>query len=304
MNYSLSRFVLPTLCLFAHVASGALNVPITVKNSTNVAIANFPVAVGVPLPKGRYPSTLLLMVTNANGTPVSAQVDVLNRHWATDNSLRHVLVHCMTDVAANGKAVYYLKEGVHTAASPLSVEENNDQIVVTTGPLRVGLNKKNFYLFNQVDFDRNLDGAFTVEERIIAPDAGNGGIMMMQNGDQQQSSDTHLYDPPMEVELEERGPIRAVVRFETCTNARSDQGPVHGFQARVYFYAGSELIRVQYTIKNSDHRTGTPRPLYFKDLSLVSRLAFIPTTVKFETNFQKIQRFGFLISKILITLAR
>jgi hypothetical protein len=190
----------------------------------------------------------------------------------------------MTDVAANGKAVYYLKEGSHTAASPLLVEENNDQIVVTTGPLRVRLNKKNFDLFRQVDFDRNLDGAFSLEERIIASDTGNGGIMTLQNGEQQQSSNAQLFDPPMEVELEERGPIRAVIRFETCTNARADQVPVHGFQARLYFYAGSDLVRVQYTIKNSDHRTGTPQPLYFKDVSLISKLAFIPTRVKFETN--------------------
>jgi hypothetical protein len=255
-----------------------LKAPITVHNVTSASATNFPVALGIPLPKGKYQSTSSFAVTNKDGVAIPAQFEALNRHWASDNSLRHILVLFMSDVPANTSVQYHLREGSGAGGNGVQIAESGNEIIVNTGVLRAQFKKSGFNLFDQVYFDQNSDGNFSDTEKVLSSDKDNGGVLTFWNNDLQKSSDT---TPAPVFEIEERGPVRVVIRFETHTRSRSATEHRHGYQARLYFFAGSPLVRVRYTIKNSDHTTADRRPLYFDDFSLVSKLNFTPTKVRF-----------------------
>ena len=112
------------LCLWlGSSALTALDVPITVRETAGVGTSAYPVSVVVPLEKGRFQSTEALHLVDEAGTPVPAQVQVLNRHWASDGSLRHVQVHFLASVApftspGTGQTVFFLRDG-GTSPPPL-----------------------------------------------------------------------------------------------------------------------------------------------------------------------------------------
>jgi fibronectin type 3 domain-containing protein len=260
-------------------ASGTLNVPITVKESAGVASDGFPVTVVVPLPYGAYQDTNSFRLTDASGNTVPAQFEVLNRHWSKDNSIRHVQVHFQPTVAANGSTQYFLRDdGTGSTGGNLTVTDTPTAIYVDTGALQFTVSKTNFNLFNSVTFD---------EDPIITPSNENGGVFTDRFGDVQYDAQM---DPPM-VEIEESGPMRAVIRLELpakfrLTNPNLEPGvhdltePLgegdythdHGYIVRIYAFSDKSYVQVDYSLANSDMSVLTAYPLYFEDFSLSFQL--------------------------------
>lgn len=257
-------------------AQAGLRIKIAVKNTTQYAAEKFPVTLGCPLPKSKYWDIRNFALVDKSGQPVLAQFEVLNRNWATDNSLRHIAIHFLADVPASGESVYYLIEGNAISSSSLKTTELTDRIIIDTGKIKVVIKKKGFNLFDEVWLDTNKNSMYEKNERVILSDPNNGGILTDRNGKLQKSSDAPFMGKPFKVELEENGPVRSVIRLETYTHSRSYNEQFHGYKVRLYFYSGLSLVRVRYTLKNSDYTTSIPRPLYFDDFSLILKLNFAP----------------------------
>src|SRR5688572_22347605 len=96
------------LALFA--AAGALDVPLTVEESSGVRRVAEPVTFGVPLPKGLVRDTVRLRLYGPDGKPVAADFRVVNRWWGDSStqvaSVQWVHGDFFADVAARGHSTY------------------------------------------------------------------------------------------------------------------------------------------------------------------------------------------------------
>lgn len=256
-------------------APQSLGVPLTVKENAFVGATNFPVSVVAPLPQGAYPDVSQLGIVG-----VPSQVEELER-WPDGGSLRHVLVHFLASAPAGGDAIYHLTDGGRTLpATPVTVSEANGSITITTGPLRLRLNTAAFNLFDAVWLDQDGDGQYEAGEQIVAPDPLNGGVFSPRAGAGAVQYDSARANPS--IRIEERGPVRAVVRVEAPARFRSTTDHLHGFAVRIYAYAGLPFVRVEYQLQNSDETVVRAWPLYFESFTLDLRPALQgPTTLRF-----------------------
>lgn len=264
---------------------GDLHVPITVKESAGVNAGGFPVTAVVPLPYGTYQNVDCFRLTDTSGNTVRAQFDVLNRHYSKDNSIRHLTVNFFTNVEANGSEQFYLKDdGNGNVPGSLSVIEDNAKITVNTGVIEFEVNKQNFSLIDSLRYEG---------QDIVVADALNGGILKDRFDHLQIESG--MAAPT--VSIEESGPVRTVIRLELPAQFRpagqyanltpgvdnvdaalgeGDYTHTHGYCVRIYAYEGQSLLRVDFTLENSDKTVLQSWPLYFKEFSLGLK---VPTTM-------------------------
>ncbi|MCB9655465.1 MAG: hypothetical protein H6729_15195 [Deltaproteobacteria bacterium] len=241
----------------------ALNVPMTVKEVAGVGATHFPVAVVVPLERGAYQDTSGLYVANSEGHPVPAQFEVLNHNFMTDNSIRHLLVHFQPDVGAfkgsGGTSKYYLRDkGTNPAPlAPVQVTDEASAITLDSGVVKIRVEKNPF--------------------RIVTP----SGPLEATLNDQQDRPVRSFDAPNITVTLEERGPMRAVLRAEAPADMVNDEIR-HGWAMRIYVYAGKPYVKVDYQLQNSVKSVVYSRPLYFESLtlSLETNQAATPQSVR------------------------
>lgn len=242
-------------------ASYALDVPLTAKENAGTGIGAYPISAVIPLAHGRFHDPKNLGVDGS-----ATQIEVLER-WLDDNSLRHVLAHFQTTAAAHQDIVYHFIDKP-SAAPPHAVQvtQTSDYISVDTGPLKFRLRKKAFNLLDAVWLDRNNDGRFGSDERIITPNSHNGGIMTPRSEAGSAQYDSALGG--LSWTLEETGPMRTVIRVETPAKFFSTTNHRHGFAARIYAYAGKSFIKIDYQLQNSAKNAVRSWPLYFESLHL------------------------------------
>lgn len=251
----------------------ALDVPLTVRETAGVGADGYPASAVIPLPQGQYTTTDTLGIAG-----VPSQVEVLER-WP-DGSLRHVQVHFQPTVAADGDAVYHFADSGHTdPADPVTVVEGNDAITVTTGPLRFTVSKTAFNVLDEVWFDQDDDGVFEAGERVIVSHSQNGGVFEPRAGAGATQYDTARAD--LTIDVEESGPMRAVIHVKAPTQFITTTNHTHGFAARIYAYAGKPYVKVDYQLQNSA-KVVRSWPLYFESMNLDFQLDLgANPTVKF-----------------------
>lgn len=255
----------------AKVAS--LDVALTVKENFGAQADGYPVSAVVPLPRGQF------FVTSALGMAgAPSQVEPLEK-WP-DGSLRHVLVHFQPTVAANSDAIYHFTDGGQLAPpAPVQVSESSGEIAVNTGPLRFVVSKTAFNILDQAWIDQNNDGIFSGSEQIVTSDAQNGGVFAPRSGAGGTQYDAARSSP--QVTIEERGPMRAVIKVEAPAQFITTTNHLHGFATRIYAYAGKPYVKVDYQLQNSDKTVVRSWPLYFESMNLDLRVNLSgPTNIR------------------------
>lgn len=246
----------------------ALDVPLTVKENADVGVNAYPVSAVIPLPRGKFTDPQAL---GLKGRP--SQVEVLER-WPEDQSLRHVLAHFQTGAGAHQNTTHrFTTPATPTQpAEPVQLEESSDAITVDTGPLKFRVSKTAFNLLDEVWFDDDGNRIFDAGEQMILSHGRNGGVFTPRDG-----AGTVQYDAKRErpqVTVEERGPMRAVIRVEAPAEFFSVTDHVHGFAVRIYAYAGKPFIKIDYQLQNSARNAVRSWPLYFEALDIDFRLNF------------------------------
>ncbi|MHC4577758.1 MAG: exo-rhamnogalacturonan lyase family protein [Planctomycetota bacterium] len=242
-------------------------VPLKIKDASGIGAVDFPVSVVIPLAYGRFQDTSSFRIVDPRGDAIAAQFQVLNRWWARDNSIRHVLAQFFATVAPDDEAVYtFRKDGAGPApSSTVSVAEGGGVYTVDTGVIRFTVKKDGFNLFDEVFLDTNGDGSYAAGERIVAPDATGGPVFTGRvAGDVQRASAR----TDLKAVVEESGPLRAVIRVSGLTLYNGADDHTHGFAVRFYAYAGKSFVKVDYQLQNSSKTQVFSAPLYFEDLSL------------------------------------
>lgn len=238
-----------------------LDVTVAVHDVAGSGAVSFPTSVVIPLPHGSYTDTTTLGIAGA-----PSQVEAIER-WGDDNSLRHVLVHFLADAPANATAIYRFADGGQLAPDePVTVLDGGAAITITTGPLQLLIAPHAFNLFDGVWLDLDENREYTADERIVASDPTHGGVLTPRAGAGPPQYDSARTDTT--VMIEERGPVRAVVRVEAPARFSTTTDHQHGFAVRIYAYAGQPFVKVDYQLTNSDKEVVRAWPLYFEAMDL------------------------------------
>lgn len=278
------------LWLMATGSVWALNIPLTVTNpSQDLDRVSEPVSTGVPLPESsQIEDVAALGLRTAEGHPVPVQFRVLARWHGTpeDQSkpIKWVLVDFQADVPAGGRTTYFLVDEGPPAPgdNQVRVESSESHIIVDTGQAQFTIDRRFFNFFDSVSLkNADLGRPITVLEQM-----GKGGLELTD-------SDGKLFDsltqPPEVIEIEERGPLRTVVRvrgvFRSPTGdyfapsvhksaeyPRFDQPYDKSYvyyDCRMHFYAGKSFARIVMTIENNGANARTNPEQYYAPVQAV-----------------------------------
>jgi hypothetical protein len=240
-------------------------VPLTVEGTAPGASMPH-ITSGVPLLAGQAKETsdLRLAVRGPDGalTAIPAQFRVLARWWRADNSIRWVLVDFATENVPGEKKVVYLTDAKTPApapADPVTVEQTDDAIVVSTGPARFTISRKKFHVLQSavVDGEELLDGPTDL-----------GLVVEDTYGERYYGA-----EGTASVTVVERGPLRVCLRAQGRNLARGGKGysrGMYGYDVFMNFYAGRREVSADVVLTNNAQASiGSPT---FEDASLLLRL--------------------------------
>ncbi|MEN6303053.1 MAG: hypothetical protein ABFD96_10040 [Armatimonadia bacterium] len=211
--------------------------PLKVENPYDFAVTATPISSGVPFAKGELSDPTHVQLVDASGKPVAAQYQP-TAYWL-DGSIKWLQVSFTGGAPVRGQATYRLRYGTQIKtqpfASPLKLEATGQKVSVATGALQLDFDfSKSALPLNTVATVKNEQGdAFTT---LAAPER---------------------------IELEEVGPMRAVVKAVGHHRNAAGQ-PFMEYIIRYEFYAGQPFYRLYYTWGND----GTNDFTSFKGLSL------------------------------------
>jgi len=233
-----------------------VNVPLTVTETGGVSRTGETVRSGVPFTKGAVKSTDELILTDADGTKVPTQFDTLSS-WP-DGSVRWALLNFSGSAEKNGTVKYTLKTKGKRDQAPevqaVSISDNDDVFTVSTG---------------SVSFDVPIYSR-SIISNIRRKTSSGSWKTVSTNGIEAVIWRTGVKKFISRVEnctIESAGPLATVVKIEghhflwDHTIDQFDPGdiPTFKFVARVFCFAGSNEIKLQYTFIN-DNRDNIIRP--------------------------------------------
>ena len=235
-----------------------IDVPLVVKEVAGVGANGYPVHAVVPLPYGFFQLADNLCVVDKSGNTVPAQFEVLNRWWGRDNSIRHVVVHFQPRVGAftgigTGIAKYRLKNNCPNPAPPAAVTVNDEasRVVIHTGATTLTITKAPDFSIRTAGGELHSEFEFwdRVKQRFV-----------LQKSFERRD---------IAVEIEEDGPMRAVVKISAPTIFNAVDDHLHGWALRLYAYAGKPYVKLDFQLQNSAKNAVIAAPMYFKSMRLV-----------------------------------
>lgn len=219
-----------------------------------------PVSTGIPFARGSLRDASNLLLLDGDGSPVDSQWHVLSR-WP-DGSVRWLLL----DFLRRGEAeagtelrVVHAGGAFEKAASRLLVTEAERAFEIETGACRFSVQRASF----GVRASWSPDGAPESAEVTCNLTGARGRIRPAR---------VHA------VELETAGPLRATFRIKGGFR-RFRGAALPELEVRLSFFAGTGLVRVEFTLRNpraARHRgglwdLGDPGSFLFQDLSILVR---------------------------------
>jgi PcRGLX-like protein central beta sandwich domain/PcRGLX-like N-terminal RIFT barrel domain len=250
-------------------------VPLKVRERIGIARFAEPVTMGVPLPEGLLEDERSLVLQGPDGKAVPAQFTVATRWWP-GKSIKWVLLDFQSSIAAKATGLYHLTDkGTNPAPpSPVAVALSQKEYTlkparkgeaprkikvniatVTTGRLKAVIRQQGFNLFDEAWIDPHAKGNYADAARIVKPH--RAGPWLFHGGATLPTYKrfSPMNDPDVKMEVEESGPMRAVLKLSgRHLAAPGDKVPGHNhlldFVCRMHFYAGKGLVKVVYTMSN------------------------------------------------------
>ena len=225
---AISALCLLSACAGTQAASNAAQVHWLEGNASEIQQGT---AFGVPWPKGKVPQGTEFTLRTEDGRELPMQT------WKTatwpDGSLKwtgHAIapgvLNSSTFAVAPGKAV--------APETPVKVAQNADAVVVDTGVIQCTLPLSGEHLISEVTRDSNVllaDGRLTG----MRQDAPERGVAVEE-----------FTSEVLQVTVEQEGPVRAVVKVDGIHRTKAGREWLP-FSVRLYFYAGSDSIRMAHT---------------------------------------------------------
>ena len=192
---------------------------------------------GVPWPQGAVPVGTSFSLHTADGKAVPMQTWPL-AYWP-DGSLKWTAnaIPATTDIAGP----LTLEEGTATPPQvPLSVVEEPDAITVNTGVIQCHIAKSGSNLIESIVRDGKT---LATNGRLVCRLSSSPDL----DGDAPIEHET-FYGKIASVTVEQKGPVRAVIKIEGKHASPGGGRTWLPFVVRLYFYAGGDAIRMVHTI--------------------------------------------------------
>lgn len=225
-----------------------------VKESAQVGSNNYPNVAIFPLQYGEYENINSFHLKDSKGNIVPAQFEILNRWWGKDNSLRHVQAIFNAELSAykqgqanSGVKKYQLFTGSKKAEvlNPVKLEDRNNEINISNNLLSINIKKYPL---------------------VITTPAGKLHSVFYQENNEIDYSFKHAN---IQFDIEESGPIRTVLKIYSATEYKKPTQIKHGWALRLYVYANSPQVKLDFQLQNSAINTTVSAPLYFKGHNLI-----------------------------------
>lgn len=237
-------------------AKVSVSVPVSVTEPTGIARHGEAVKSGIPFGKGEVMSLDDLVLVDENGAAVPVQFESLSC-WE-DGSQRWVLLNFEETLGANATKRYTLKTADKNTrpamqADKVTITDTNDVFTVDTGKIRFDIPIYSKNIISNIRTNENgswktvsMEGM----EAVIWRTGVKKFVSRIEN-----------------CTVESAGPLKAVIKIEghhlLWDHNTGDFDPLEiptfQFIMRVFCYAGSDEIRLQYTFVN-DNRDGKIRP--------------------------------------------
>ncbi|ALO36436.1 hypothetical protein CMT41_18070 [Colwellia sp. MT41] len=220
-----------------------------VKESSGKGATNYPVSMVFPVEQGLFFHPGDFHIKNSAGEVIPAQFNVINRWWAKDRSLRHIQAHFNVDIEAytvgqadTGIQTFNLYSGNGNIKPNYSVctTETDTEILLDNGLVDIKITKSPL--------------------TITTPAGQLKSLFIKENGD----SDYSFDHDNIKIELEEIGYLRTIVKISSLTNYVSPTDIKHGWAIRLYMYANTDKVKVDFQLQNSAINTALSAPLYFQ----------------------------------------
>jgi hypothetical protein len=193
---------------------------------------------GLPWPMGTVKADASFALSNAEGKSIPVQSWPLAT-WP-DGSLKWSAHALPADLAASSS--YQLKAGAQPQApeKALVLTDSAEAVLIDTGIVTTRILKQGDRLIDRIEREGK---AIAADGRLVClvqdrPEAGGLGIVKQEPFTGAISS----------VTVEQSGPVRAVVRIQGKHKSQTGERAWLPFTVRLYFYAGSQAIRVMHTI--------------------------------------------------------
>ncbi len=275
---ALVGFVAAGLCLPA-AAMEPLQAPLKVTEPVGVARVNQPASGGVPVGPLRVRNVSELQVVDRSGHVVPAQIRPMVA--LESGELDWVLVDLLTALDGRQTQEYFVQAGPPVdgpTAQPVAFRQTADSITLANGLVRIEMSTKSFNLFQDVRVDRNGDGTFADDERMLAAEQPAALAVLRglySTGAAGKAIGQSLSTRAGKVDriaFEDSGPIRTTVRVEGQygpepggPNDKSDPAAKGSacldhplkWTVRVTMWAGRPDVRVLYSIRNTNPALAT-----------------------------------------------
>jgi len=253
----------------------ALALPITILETAGMDRANEPTTVGIPFPRGFLPRFQEVCLVDGQGMAVPHQTRIL-ASWP-DGSTKWLLLDFMASVPAGEAHTYYLRSGSAPRdlimPADMDVRQEGQGLKVTgkCGVFEICPSPECFLRFHK-------PGAPEGEDSIdcsVTMTAASGGE----------------YRPlPSSIKVETRGPIKTVLKIEG-TMSGGDSQDFCVFICHLDIYQERPDAVIKFCIRNPKaalHKgglwdLGDPASVYFKDLSVFSRIPAGESAVAWDT---------------------
>ncbi|OYU32427.1 MAG: Tat pathway signal sequence domain protein [Comamonadaceae bacterium PBBC2] len=191
---------------------------------------------GLPWPKGQVRKEQGFALNDAQGKALPLQTWPL-AYWP-DGSLKwtaHALPAALP-LPETLRIVPTSAPVTPTAALQVQVQETADSVSIDTGVIRAVLPRSGEQLISSIQRGglNILQACSLVAQADDRPDASQGAV-----------TQTEFKSSINTVTVEQRGPVRAVVKIEGMHTARGRSWLP--FTVRLYFYAGAESVRIMHT---------------------------------------------------------
>ena len=204
-----------------------------------------PLTAGMPFGEGELGSTDNLRVVDDGGGELSLQAKPLS--WWPDGSIKVALIDCMApaEVADREFGSLLLEYGSEVSRTEpserVTVEQSPEAIVVSSGQVRLEFRPEQSGLYSRAWY--SPDGQFDESSLISGGEAPPQVTVVGESGDEYTT-----LGPVEDVEVEEDGPLRAVVRLDG--HHSGPDGQHFAYRTRVTLYAGLPWITLSYRWEN------------------------------------------------------
>ncbi len=191
--------------------------------------------------------------SSADGKAVPVQFDV-EATWP-DGSIKWVLVSLFANGDGQKGQAFTLTDDASIEspkiARPVDVFDDTNECTLTTGPIRMRINRQGMRGASQTWLDINLDGRFTNDE-LISNETDPAGIVAVDDKGRFFTSAAGLVSG---VDVEQSGPLHACVAVRGDLRNPDAAQPLLNYTMRLHAFAGSSLVRVVLTVHNPRNAT-------------------------------------------------